>query len=217
MMLGAMAAAEDDRPAPRIVVVRARDLAVHDTWHVAGLAGTGSKDVACDGLFVPAHRVWDPALAREGWAPGTEALEADAYRLPLIPFVPHLIAGPMLGMAEGALADWLAALRDQVSTQNRSRLAEHTTLQLKLAEAGVLVDGARLLLRDAAHAAGACVRAVDLAWAATGAAANRRGHALQRRFRDIHAAAHQIHVSFDIDGPDWARAALGLPAASALL
>ncbi|MGE0254806.1 MAG: acyl-CoA dehydrogenase family protein [Alphaproteobacteria bacterium] len=243
MMLGAMAPGEDGRPSPRIAVVRARDLAVHDTWHVAGLAGTGSKDVACDGLFVPAHRVWDPALARDGWAPGTEALEADAYRLPLIPFVPHLIAGPMLGIAEGALEDWLAGLRDQVSTQNRSRLAEHTTLQLKLAEAGVLVDGARLLLRegwreahaivaagkrptaeqrlrwrrDAAHAAGACVRAVDLAWAATGAAANRRGHELQRRFRDIHAARHQIHVSFDIDGPDWARAALGLPTTNALL
>ena len=51
-MLGAMepAADADGAAAPRIVVARVTDLEVIDTWHVSGLAGTGSKDTACENL-----------------------------------------------------------------------------------------------------------------------------------------------------------------------
>ena len=53
------------------------DLEIFDTWFVSGLAGTGSKDVACYDLFVPDYMVFDPFLAREGFTPGTENLEGD--------------------------------------------------------------------------------------------------------------------------------------------
>ena len=243
MMLGAMIASADRKPGPRIVVVRAADLEVIDTWHVSGLAGTGSKDVACAELFVPDHMVFDPALAQEGYTPGTENIDGDAYRLPLIPFIPHLIAGPMIGVARGAYEDFIAKLQSQTSIHNRSRLAEHTTVQLKIAEAGVLIDTARLLVRDnsqeahrfvangerpsvedrarwrrdAAHAAGCCVRAVDLLHGVTGATANYLDNMLQLRHRDIHAAAHQIHVSWDINGPEFGRIAAGLPPINSIL
>lgn len=240
MMLGAMAppAQPDGGPAPQIVVVRASDCQVIDTWHVAGLAGTGSKDVLCEDLFVPAHMIFDPADAREGFAPNTEGTPGAAYRLPLIPFIPHLIDGPMIGIAQGAYDDFVERLRSQVSTYNRSRVADHVTVQLKLAEAGVLIDSARLLVRDnwteahrmveagerppladrarwrrdASHAAAATVRAVDLIYGVSGASANFLTNELQRRFRDIHAAAAQIHLSWDINGPEFGRIAVGLPA-----
>ena len=243
MMLGAMAANKEGKSEARVVVVCADDLEIIDTWYVSGLAGTGSKDVACEDLFVPEHMVFDPAVARDGYTPGTEYLDGDAYRLPLIPFIPHLVVGPMIGIARGAYEDFLEKLQSQTSIFNRSRLAEHTTVQLKIAEVGVLIDTASLLVRenlheahryiengdrpsvldrarwrrDAAYASRCCVQAVDLIHGVSGANANYLDNFLQLRHRDVHAAAHQIHLSWDINGPEFGRVAVGLKPINPLL
>jgi len=49
-----------------------KDYCIDDNWHVAGLAGTGSKDIIVDNAFVPEPRSishWDMALGRAmpGW------------------------------------------------------------------------------------------------------------------------------------------------------
>jgi 3-hydroxy-9,10-secoandrosta-1,3,5(10)-triene-9,17-dione monooxygenase len=243
MMLGAMTANKEGKSEARVVVVCADDLEIIDTWYVSGLAGTGSKDVACEDLFVPEHMVFDPAVARDGYTPGTEYLDGDAYRLPLIPFIPHLVVGPMIGIARGAYEDFLEKLQSQTSIFNRSRLAEHTTVQLKIAEVGVLIDTASLLVRenlheahryiensdrpsvldrarwrrDAAYASRCCVQAVDLIHGVSGANANYLDNFLQLRHRDVHAAAHQIHLSWDINGPEFGRVAAGLKPINPLL
>ena len=243
MMLGAIGQGPaDGKPGPRIVVVRASDIEIIDTWHVSGLVGTGSKDVACRDLFLPDHMVLDLAPSQEGYPPETEGM-SDAYRLPLLPLIPHLVAAPMIGTARAAYDDHAAYLRDQVSTFNRSRVAEHVTVQLKLAEAAQMVDIARLLVREdwmeaqrliasgaplplidrarwrrnGAYAAGCCVKAVDLIHSLCGARANYLDHDLQRQHRDIHAAAHQIHLSWDINGAEFGRIAAGLKPTNALL
>jgi 3-hydroxy-9,10-secoandrosta-1,3,5(10)-triene-9,17-dione monooxygenase len=43
-----------------------------------------------------------------------------------------------------------------------------------------------------------------------GAAGNYLSNPFQRRFRDLHAAAGQIQVNFDINGAEFGRVALGL-------
>ena len=243
MMLGSMIQNEEGAKESRIVVVRASELEVIDTWFVSGLAGTGSKDVACENLFVPGYRVLNPAITREGYTPGTENLEGNAYRFPLFPFIPHLNTGPIIGIAIGAYEDFINKLHSQTSVYNRSRLAEHTTIQLKIAEAGVLIDTAKLLIRenwleahefiqngdrssvsdrarwrrDAAYASRCCVNAVDLIHGVSGATANYLDNILQLRHRDVHAAAHQIHLSWDINAPEFGRVAVGLPPANPLL
>ena len=243
MMLGSMIQNKEGKKESRIVVVRASELKIIDTWFVSGLAGTGSKDVACENLFVPDYRVLNPAITREGYTPGTENLEGNAYRLPLFPFIPHLNTGPIIGIAIGAYEDFINKLHSQTSVYNRSRLAEHTTIQLKIAEAGVLIDTAKLLIRenwmeahefikngnrssvsdrarwrrDAAYASRCCVNAVDLIHGVSGATANYLDNILQLRHRDVHAAAHQIHLSWDINAPEFGRVAVGLPPANPLL
>ena len=236
MMLGAIGQGpSDEAPGPRIVLVRAADIEVIDTWHVSGLVGTGSKDVACSDLFLPEHMVLDMAPSQEGYPPETAGM-SDAYRLPLLPLIPHLVAAPMIGTAQAAYDDHAAYLRDQVSTYNRSRVAEHVTVQLKLAEAAQMVDIARLLVRqdwkeaqrliargarlplidrarwrrNGAYAAGCCVKAVDLIHSVCGARANYLDNDLQRQHRDVHAAKHQIHLSWEINGAEFGRVAAGL-------
>ena len=243
MMLGAIGRGPDDEaPGPRIVLVRAADIEVIDTWQVSGLIGTGSKDVACGDLFVPEYMVLDMAPSQPGYPPETEGM-SDAYRLPLLPLIPHLVAAPMIGAAQAAYDDYAGYLRDQVSTYNRSRVAEHVTIQLKLAEAAQMVDIARMLVREdwkeahrliasgapfplldrarwrrnGAYAAGCCVKAVDLIHAACGARANYLDNALQRQHRDVHAAKHQIHLSWEINGAEFGRIAAGLKPNNALL
>ena len=245
MMLGAMepTADADGQAAPRMVVVRAADLEVIDTWFVSGLAGTGSKDTKCDNLFVPAHMTLDPRDARGGPTPGADAAPEPVYEIPVVAFIPHLLAGTITGIARGAYDDFVEALKTQVSVYNNSRIAEHTTVQLKIAEAGVLIDSARLLVRDnwleahriaeagarptledrvrwrrdGSHACMGCVRAVDLIHAVSGGRANYSGNELQRRFRDVHAAAAQINISWDINGPEFGRVAVGLAPTNASL
>lgn len=243
MMLGAIGPGPAKEAAgPRIVLVRCADIEVIDTWHVSGLVGTGSKDVACANVFVPFHRVLNPVSSREGYTPGTEGM-SDAYKLPLMPVVPHLVAAPMIGIARAAYDDHVAYLESQVSTYNRSRVAEHTAVQLKVAEAGQLVDIAQLLVREdwmeahrrvargerpplidrvrwrrnAAYAAGCCVKAVDLIHSVCGARANYLDNDLQRQHRDVHAAAHQINLSWDINGAEFGRVAVGLSPTNDLL
>ncbi len=244
MMMGAMLKREDGPPSALIAVLPKSEIEVyHDTWHVAGLSGTGSKDVSCENLFVPTHMVYDLKDAQTGFSPGTEDLEGDAYRLPLFATFPLVVAMPMLGMARGAYETFVDGLKTQVARYGGARVAEYTTVQLKIAEAGVLIDSAYLLCRevwsqahtlvaakdrpdletrarwrrDAAHAARLLVQAVDIVHTVTGTAADRLDSPLQRQLRDIHSAIHQIQLVWDINAPDFGRVAVGLPPANPAL
>ncbi len=244
MMMGAMFKEGASPPAALLALVPIDEITVHhDTWYVAGLSGTGSKDVSCENLFVPESMIYDLSLARTGFSPGTEDLEGDAYRLPLFAVFPLVVAMPMIGMARGAYEHFVDGLKNQTARYTGSRVAEYTTVQLKVAEAGVLIDTAYLLCRevwsqaqalvaagdrpdletrarwrrDGSHAARCAVQAVDLIHTVSGATADRLDNPLQRHFRDIHAAVHQIQLVWDINAPEFGRVAVGLPPANPAL
>ena len=56
MLGGIVASAEGEMPEYHVFLVPKDDYQIIDTWHVAGLRGTGSKDVEVKEVFVPAHR-----------------------------------------------------------------------------------------------------------------------------------------------------------------
>ena len=239
LMLGGMTPPQtgDGPPEPRMFMVPTASVDIIDTWHVAGLAGTGSKDVAGDGIFVPGHMTLDARDTRGGATPGSAVNPGPLYRMPVLALFPHVIAGPILGMARGAFEDYVEATRTRVSTYNTGRLADYATTHVRIAEAGALIDAARLMLhdnaaeaariaeadaipddghksrwrRDAAYASGMCVKAVDLIYGAAGGAANYDSNPMQRHFRDIHAAIGHIGVSWDVNGAEFGRTAIGLP------
>src|SRR5688572_10535982 len=57
VFLGGFAPSPADRPPDmRTYLLPKSDYRIDDNWHVAGLKGTGSKDIVVDGAFVPEHR-----------------------------------------------------------------------------------------------------------------------------------------------------------------
>lgn len=239
MMMGAMIDDDGPRRGLWLVVPRAEFEEI-DTWQVSGLVGSGSRDVACRGVFVPEHMTLEPKETRGGPTPGSRHVPGLVYQLPVLGLFPHILLGPMIGIAQGAYDDYVGQVRDRASTYNASRLAEHVQIQMRVAEAGALIQAARLLAhdnireaeriagsgrrptvgekvrwrRDGAFAAQNCVRSVQILQSAIGAAGNFLSNPFQRRLRDMHAAAGQIQVSFDINGAEFGRVELGLDPAN---
>ena len=236
-MIGGIVADEGGGPGEnRIFLLPARDYTIIDTWHVAGLAGTGSQDVAVDDVFVPEHRSLSTTLMAAGETPGAEVNRGTLYRLPALGLFGFVIGGVPLGVAQGAVEQVTANTRSKAGRYSGKALADLATMQMRIAEAAALTDAAEALMygdcdevmriveagekasleqkaryrRDAAFGTSLAVRAVDLLFAGAGGGAIYASHPLQRSFRDIHAAAAHIMVSWDANLALYGRVALGL-------
>ena len=156
-LLGGMIPQADGPPQPGFFLLRTADIGIDDNWHTMGLAGTGSKTIVADNAFVPTHRALAFAELADATAPGMRAHTNPLYRQSFLAVLPITIVSPVLGMAEGALADFLdmakvRTTRGAVTGGNR-RMAELTTVQLRVAEATACIDAARLMMfRDLAEA-----------------------------------------------------------------
>lgn len=238
--LGGMIPQPDGPPQPGFFLLRAADCTIADDWHTMGLAGTGSKTIVAADAFVPAHRALAFAELAAATAPGMQQNPNPLYRQSFLAVLPITIVSPVLGMAEAALADFVAmatgrTTRGAVAGGNR-RMAELGTVQMRAAEASALIDAARLLMcRDLAeaHATAArgeaigidmrlrnrrdqafCVRllvqAIDLLFLAAGGQGLFLDHPLQRIWRDAHAAGSHISLNWDSTGSMFGQHMLGL-------
>jgi alkylation response protein AidB-like acyl-CoA dehydrogenase len=213
---------------------------IDDNWHTMGLAGTGSKNIIANDVFVPAHRTVSFAELAAGTAPGTRVHSNTLYRQSFLAVLPITIVAPVLGMAEAALEHFLAmakgrVTRGAVAGGNRA-MAEFASVQARAAEAAALIDAARLLMfRDLAEAQASsargeplsidlrlrnrrdqafCVRqlvqAVDALFLAAGGQGLFLESPLQRIWRDAHAAGSHISLNWDSAGTMYGQHLLGL-------
>jgi 3-hydroxy-9,10-secoandrosta-1,3,5(10)-triene-9,17-dione monooxygenase len=220
----------------RVFLLPASDYSVIDTWFVSGLAGTGSKDVAVEDVFVPDYRTISVNQITGGPNPGSAVNPSVLYQLPAISLFAFCIAGVSLGIAQGAIEYFMETMRTRTSYYTGRNLADFVTLQIHLAEATAITDAARAVMlsdcdeatrivtagqmpsleqraryrRDGAHAATLCTRAVDVLFQATGGGAIYARNPLQRAFRDIHAANAHYVLNWDINGAMFGRVLLGL-------
>ena len=147
-------AVESGPPAPAFLLVPARDYAIDDTWQVIGLAGTGSKTLVLDDVFVPAHRLLTFQQTTSGKTPGAELYAGNpTFGIPMLCNIPSCLAAVAVGAAFGALDDYLAATRRRVTrgavVGADNRMASYATVQLRVADAAACADAAReILLRD---------------------------------------------------------------------
>ncbi len=144
-----------------LALVPMDQLTIEDTWHVAGMRGTGSNTLIAEGVFVPAHRILSVTHALQGIYP-TEFKDETLYRAAFVPTLALSLAGPLLGLARGAMELVLAslALGRGISHTNYAEAREAPSTQTQLAEAASLIDTATLHLMRAADDADS--------WAASG-------------------------------------------------
>jgi alkylation response protein AidB-like acyl-CoA dehydrogenase len=227
-------------PKPCFLLVPREDARIDDNWHTMGLAGTGSKNIVADDLFVPAHRVLAIADLAAGTSPGTLINTNPLYRQSFLAVLPATLIAPVLGMAERALADFIdmvkgRSTRGAVAGGNR-RMAEFATIQSRVAEATGCIDAARLMLfRDLAETFATAVRgeqtlldmrlrnrldhtfctrllvqAIDALFTASGGQGIFLEKSLQRVWRDAHAAAAHVSLNWDAVSTMYGQYALGL-------
>ena len=213
----------------RVFVVRTADVDVHDTWHVAGLRGTGSCDFSLKDHFVPEPFTWDieRAQPRRGGA---------LYRLGLPAFVTNEHAAFALGVARRALDAVTALAAGKARGLKPAPLAGRATFQRFIGEASLRLRAARALavelneaafatvtrgesitarqhaeLRSAAvQATGVALDVVTAAFRFAGGSALYDASVLQRCLRDLNAGAQHFMVS-DSAYEGLGQLLLGLP------
>lgn len=80
-------------------IVPLRDATVIDDWYTLGLAGTGSRTVVLDDVFVPAYRTIDRDILLAQAGPGLRENRAPVFQIPQALLYTSVAAGPALGAA----------------------------------------------------------------------------------------------------------------------
>ncbi len=237
-MLGGIVGDAPEGAEYRMFLLPRDDYAIIDNWHVLGLRGTGSKDVAAEDMFVPEHRTVSVEATKGGANhPGAAANPAPLFRIPIFATFPYMLTGIALGIAQGAYEGFIDGLRGRVARYSGKSLADMTAVQLRVAEAAACIDTARRIMRDycvtaqtladrgevpdllakatwrrdGAFSAGLCERAVDVLFKGGGGGALFDDHPLQRAFRDVHAATAHISMIWEPQATTFGRVALGFP------
>ena len=128
-------------------LVPASEMEIVDTWQTAGMAGSGSKDVACKGLFVPEHRLVSMVGVAQGRSLGTELYDSPWFRLPLSSYFAAGVVGSILGMGRGALEVFGDRTKEKIGGVSGIKLADRTDVHLRVGEAAAQLDAADMVAR----------------------------------------------------------------------
>ncbi len=207
---------------------------IEDNWNVAGLAATGSNDVLVKDAFVPQHRLLDIMTTRDGKSPGASVHDHPLYRMPLFAPFAHTLAGAAMGAALGALEEITSDLGSKVSVAN-VKLAEQQAIQMRIGEATAQIHSAFALLAvdrqqinamaaagelpdyetrarwrlDTGYAVKLSVQAMEHLLPVTGGRGLELSHPVQRAWRDAHAVAQHIALTWDLQAATYGAVRLG--------
>jgi alkylation response protein AidB-like acyl-CoA dehydrogenase len=204
----------DGRPDFRTFFVPVGACEILDTWHTAGLRGTGSHDWQLTDVFVPEARSFS-VLFDGPSAPGVLSFrDVAAYGGPRV-------AAVSLGIARDAIDTFTALARTKTPAGATSTLVTQHTTHERVGRAEALLRAARAFLYEtvrelpysptlsealsddlrasirlaSAHAAQSAAEAVDLMFNAAGTTGIYTSSRLERCFRDVHVATQHAVVA----------------------
>ena len=223
-------------PESRMFLIPRSEVEIVDDWDVMGLCGTGSKSLVVKDVAVPAHRSVSLHELKTGTAPGA-AVHSDnpLYRTPRNLMALFSLSSPVVGLAERAVAEFVAITRERRS--RGLRVADLEAVQLMVSEASAQAEAAALVgehtidrntamvearqeitaeqvawsRRNASYATQLAHSAVKLIFEAAGGTALYASNPLQEIFRDITAASAHLSLSWHRSAPYYGQIRLGLP------
>ena len=219
---------EHGQPLHRMMLFRADEVELIDTWRTAGLCGTGSLDFQVKDVRVPKTR--SVALHSD-----PVVVDTPLARFPIFGLLAMGVAGVALGNARGALLAAGTAAQTKKSPGSSRSTAERNVVQSDFARAVARLSAARAhyfetigvlwaavqtgeagveprsrLRLACAHAAETAADVSKVAYDMMGGSAVYLENDLQRRFRDANVITHHAMVSsamYELTG----RILLGLP------
>ncbi|HUN38333.1 MAG TPA: acyl-CoA dehydrogenase family protein [Trebonia sp.] len=157
-ILGIVAEADGRSPDRGVALVPMSELSVEETWHMAGMRGTGSDTIVGDSVFVPEERVMFLSRAAAAARPAGEARTPSSVPMP--EGLMGALAAPLLGMGMSVYDHIVEKLTDGKplvsGAKLHARAVDAPGVQANVADAAMLIDSAIL---QAARSA----RAIDLA------------------------------------------------------
>lgn len=140
---------EDGTPHPWMFCIPRKDVEVIDTWFIAGMQGTGSRDVAVEGLFVPDHHAVSFISLLDGTHPGAAIHANPLYRLPATTALSFEVMPVVAGALRGAAECFVQITRDRVASYTGQSVAAKPAAQMRAGRAFALADTMDALTRDA--------------------------------------------------------------------
>ncbi|MGB5483937.1 acyl-CoA dehydrogenase family protein [Parasphingorhabdus sp.] len=202
---------DNGAPYHRMLFFPAKDVSFIDSWHVAGLKGTGSGDFSVEGVKVPKDR----SVSFVGDQPRDPGA---LYKFPLFGLLALGVSSVALGNARAALEEIKTIAIHKKTPGGGRAMAQRAMVQVELARATADLGGAFGYLENAisecwteaqgggeisatgranlrlacAHATAISADVCKTAYTLGGGAAVYSGNSLQRRFRDAHVATQHI-------------------------
>ncbi|MAJ93573.1 MAG: oxidoreductase [Rhodospirillaceae bacterium TMED63] len=220
------------------------EIEIKDDWRVVGLRGTGSCSLVAKNVDVPAHRFISFIDGRVGKTPGGHLHDGTLYKAPLAPSLAIALCGPAVGIAEGAINDFIGYVPGRTNPQLRGAAQIDSPLTHQtVAEAKAQVDAARMLLHraaddiheaaehggemlveirarirmDSAYAVRLCMEAGEAMFLASGGSGLAESNPVQRAWRDLHAINQHALLQLPTNAEIYGRIILGLDPGSDIL
>lgn len=220
------------------------EIEIKDDWRVVGLRGTGSCSLVVKNVDVPAHRFISFIDGRAGKTPGGHLHDGTLYKAPLAPSLAIALCGPAVGIAEGAINDFIGYVPGRTNPQLRGAAQIDSPLTHQtVAEAKAQVDAARMLLHraaddiheaaenggempveirarirmDSAYAVRLCMKAGEAMFLASGGSGLAESNPVQRAWRDLHAINQHALLQLPTNAEIYGRTILGLDPGSDIL
>ena len=225
----------DANEPPRLFLVPRAEVEVIDTWYIAGMSGTGSRDVAVENVYVPEHHTLPFLSFMDGSHDGAKIHQAPLYALPGPAVLYFEVMPVMAGILRGAAEHFVAMTQARITSYTGSGVATQPSGQMRAGRALASLEAvddmvnsaaARVVARDGTQrmtmheraairmraslvTKTACDTVNDIAHGA-GGKSFMHDSPIQRYFRDINVLRTHAAIDFEPTTEMYGRIGLGM-------